>query len=113
METCRGEQSRSSSPTSRRRRISPAPSASYAEVLSESRQLLRGALAERGGVEVDTQGDGLFAAFDTARDAVHATAAAQRSHAAHVWPEGGTYGSGWGCTRQSLPSGRRGTQVSV
>ncbi len=58
----------------------------YAGVLADSRHLLRAALEEHGGVEVDTQGDSLFAAFDTARDAVLAAAAAQRSHAAHDWP---------------------------
>jgi class 3 adenylate cyclase len=60
----------------------------YADVLSESRRLLREALAEHGGVEVDTQGDGLFAAFESARDAVLAAVDAQRSHAAHDWPDG-------------------------
>jgi class 3 adenylate cyclase len=60
----------------------------YAGVLADSRRLLRQAIAEHGGVEVDTQGDGLFAAFDTAGDAVLAAAAAQRSHAAHDWPDG-------------------------
>jgi class 3 adenylate cyclase len=60
----------------------------YAGVLADSRRLLREAVAEHGGVEVDTQGDGLFAAFDTARDAVLAAAAAQRLHAEHDWPDG-------------------------
>ena len=36
---------------------------------------------------MDTQGDGLFAAFERARDAVLAAAAAQRSHAEHNWPD--------------------------
>jgi class 3 adenylate cyclase len=58
----------------------------YAGVLADSRRLLREAIAGHGGVEVDTQGDGLFAAFERARDAVLAAAAAQRSHAEHVWP---------------------------
>ena len=60
----------------------------YAGVLADSRRLLRSAVAEHGGVEVDTQGDGLFAAFASARDGVLAAAAAQRSHVAHGWPEG-------------------------
>jgi class 3 adenylate cyclase len=60
--------------------------ARYAGVLADSRRLLRDAVAEHGGVEVDTQGDGLFAAFERARDAVLAAAAAQRSHAEHEWP---------------------------
>jgi class 3 adenylate cyclase len=58
----------------------------YAGVLSDSRRLLREAIADHGGVEVDTAGDGLFAVFERARDAVLAAAAAQRSHAEHPWP---------------------------
>jgi class 3 adenylate cyclase len=58
----------------------------YSAVLADSRRLLREAVAEQGGVEVDTQGDGFFAAFERARDAVLAAAAAQRSHAQHDWP---------------------------
>lgn len=58
----------------------------YAGLLSDSRRLLREAIAEQGGVEVDTQGDGLFAVFERARDAVLAAATAQRAHAAHTWP---------------------------
>jgi class 3 adenylate cyclase len=61
----------------------------YSDVLSDSRRLLREAVTEHDGVEVDTQGDGFFAAFDRARDAVLAAAAAQRSHAEHAWPEAG------------------------
>ena len=59
----------------------------YAGVLADSRRLLRDAIAAHDGVEVDTQGDGLFAVFERARDAVLAAAAAQRSHAAHDWPD--------------------------
>ncbi|HEU0303369.1 MAG TPA: adenylate/guanylate cyclase domain-containing protein [Gaiellaceae bacterium] len=58
----------------------------YAGVLADSRRLLREAVAEHDGIEVDTQGDGLFAAFERARDAVLAAASAQRSHAEHAWP---------------------------
>lgn len=61
----------------------------YAAALSTSRRLLRDAIVEHGGVEVDTQGDGLFAVFERARDAVLAAAAAQRTHADHEWPSGG------------------------
>lgn len=61
----------------------------YSCVLSDSRRLLREAVAPHGGVEVDTQGDGLFVVFDTARDAVLGSAAAQRAIAAHEWPQGG------------------------
>jgi class 3 adenylate cyclase len=59
----------------------------YSGVLSDSRRLLREAVAPHGGVEVDTQGDGLFVVFDTARDAVLGAAFAQRAISAHEWPE--------------------------
>ena len=59
----------------------------YAGVLADSRRLLRDAVTQHEGVEVDTQGDGLFAAFERARDAILAAAAAQRSHAEHVWAD--------------------------
>ena len=51
----------------------------YADALEEHRRLVRAAVAERGGVEVDTQGDAFLCAFARARDAVEAAADAQRS----------------------------------
>jgi class 3 adenylate cyclase len=57
----------------------------YGDVLAEHRHLLRAAFADRGGVEVDTQGDALFVAFASARDAVAAAVAAQRALARHPW----------------------------
>ena len=62
--------------------------ARYDESLAAHRGLLREASATHGGVEVDTQGDAFFVAFERARDAVEAAAAAQRSLAAHDWPQG-------------------------
>jgi predicted ATPase/class 3 adenylate cyclase/DNA-binding CsgD family transcriptional regulator len=59
----------------------------YAEVLAHYRRFVRSAVQERGGREVDTQGDALFAAFPRARDAVAAGVAAQRAIGAHAWPE--------------------------
>ena len=44
----------------------------YVEALAEHRRVLRGALQRHDGVEVDTQGDGLFAAFPTASGALQA-----------------------------------------
>ena len=41
----------------------------YASVLAEHRSVLRGAFARHGGVEVDTQGDAFFVAFDRGTDA--------------------------------------------
>ncbi len=60
----------------------------YGDVLADHRRLMREALGDRGGVEIDTQGDAFFFAFARARDAVAASVEAQRAHAAHVWPEG-------------------------
>lgn len=58
----------------------------YAAALATHRRVLRDACAAHGGVEVDTQGDAFFFAFPSARDAVGAAVAAQRSHAEHDWP---------------------------
>jgi class 3 adenylate cyclase len=60
----------------------------YDDVLSRHREILREAVAEHDGHEIDTQGDSFFAAFGRARDAVSAAVAAQRALAAEPWPEG-------------------------
>src|SRR5262249_44761419 len=49
----------------------------YAELLERHRQLLRAAVANRGGVEVYAQGDGLLFGFGSAASAVAATVAGQ------------------------------------
>ena len=59
----------------------------YDESLAAHRSLLREAFGAHGGVEVDTQGDAFFFAFERARDAVEAAAAGQRALAAHDWPQ--------------------------
>jgi predicted ATPase len=51
----------------------------YAELLAEHHRLMRGAFEPQGGVEVDTQGDAFFVAFERAADAVEAAAAAQEA----------------------------------
>jgi predicted ATPase len=51
----------------------------YVDALAEHRRLLRGAFAQHGGVEVDTQGDAFFVAFARAVDAVAAAEAGQRA----------------------------------
>jgi DNA-binding NarL/FixJ family response regulator/class 3 adenylate cyclase len=58
----------------------------YGEILNDQRRLLRDAVSGHGGQEVDTSGDGSFAAFASARDGVSAAVAAQRAMAAHRWP---------------------------
>src|SRR6266704_1078415 len=60
----------------------------YASVLAAYRDLLRTALQQWNGYEVDRQGDSFFAAFARATDAVSAAVAAQRSLTTHSWPEG-------------------------
>jgi class 3 adenylate cyclase len=62
----------------------------YDGVLSDHRRLMRESFTERGGVEIDTQGDAFFFAFPRARDAVEAAVDAQRAHAEHEWPDGCT-----------------------
>ncbi len=62
----------------------------YSEVLETQRRLLRAAIAESGGHEFETQGDGLFVAFSDARSALGAAIAAQRALQRHHWPEGVT-----------------------
>ena len=47
----------------------------YAEALADHRRAIRRASADEGGVEVDTQGDAFFIAFDAADGAVRAAAA--------------------------------------
>jgi len=49
----------------------------YARALADHRRVLRAALARHSGVEVDTQGDALFAAFPTAAGALAAAEEAQ------------------------------------
>jgi hypothetical protein len=48
---------------------------------------MRECFTERGGVEIDTQGDAFFFAFPRARDAVASAVEAQRLHASHEWPD--------------------------
>ena len=54
----------------------------YADVLADHRRVLREAFTQRGGVEVDTQGDAFFVAFARATDAADAARAAQETLAA-------------------------------
>lgn len=61
----------------------------YGDVLAEHQKIVRAAVAEAGGDEIDTQGDSFFFVFPRARDAVLAAANAQRGLAAHKWPEDG------------------------
>ena len=54
----------------------------YADALAEHRRLLRATFEGHGGVEVDTQGDAFFLAFEKASDALAAAVDAQAALAA-------------------------------
>ena len=51
----------------------------YAGVLAEHRRTLRDAFGSHFGVEIDTEGDAFFVAFQRASDALAAAAEAQRA----------------------------------
>ena len=59
----------------------------YAQVVADHRRLVRNAVAEYGGYEVDCRGDEFFLAFGNAHDAVETAIAIQETHGAHEWPE--------------------------
>ncbi|HEX9697371.1 MAG TPA: adenylate/guanylate cyclase domain-containing protein [Actinomycetota bacterium] len=58
----------------------------YTRILGEHRDLLRRAFLEHGGIEISTEGDSFFVAFERASDAVLAAVEAQRSLTRHEWP---------------------------
>jgi len=59
----------------------------YAAVLDDHQAIIRQAVADAGGTEVDTQGDSFFVAFATPSQAVRAAIAAQRALLRHPWPD--------------------------
>ncbi len=61
----------------------------YEAVLETHRRLLRAVIAAHDGVEVNTDGDGMSAAFADAGQAIGACLDGQRQLAAEPWPEGG------------------------
>jgi predicted ATPase/class 3 adenylate cyclase len=62
--------------------------ARYADILTQYQHILCSAVEERGGQQVDTQGDAFFFAFPRARDAVAAAVAAQQRILRHSWTDG-------------------------
>lgn len=58
----------------------------FGEVLETHQRLLRAAFSD--GVEIGTEGDSFFVAFDSATKAVAAAVAAQVALAGHLWPAG-------------------------
>jgi class 3 adenylate cyclase len=59
----------------------------YGQLLADHHRLMRAALEQHAGREMDTQGEAFFAVFSRAKDAVAAAIAAQRVHATHDWPK--------------------------
>jgi DNA-binding NarL/FixJ family response regulator len=60
---------------------------SYTQVIAAHRRLVRDALEQHGGYEIDCRGDEFFLAFGDPQEAVQTAIAIQRSHRAHDWPE--------------------------
>jgi DNA-binding NarL/FixJ family response regulator/class 3 adenylate cyclase len=57
----------------------------YPDALADSRALIRNAVAQEGGREVDCRGDEHFCVFDRPEAGAAAAVAAQRAFAAHTW----------------------------
>lgn len=77
----------------------------YTGVLGRHRELLRGAVASQGGVEVDSEGDGLFFAFAGAKSAIAACIAGQRALLTEPWPSDVTVRVRmWLHTGEAMPS---------
>jgi predicted ATPase/class 3 adenylate cyclase/tetratricopeptide (TPR) repeat protein len=60
----------------------------YRDLLADHHRLVRTAIAEGGGAEIDTAGDGFFVAFGSATRAVETAVKAQRAMSGHRWPDG-------------------------
>lgn len=59
----------------------------YAPLLADVRRLLRAAVRQAGGREVDARADELFAVFEQAPAALEAALAIQRAMLANAWPD--------------------------
>jgi DNA-binding NarL/FixJ family response regulator/class 3 adenylate cyclase len=59
----------------------------YVTVIADHRRLVRAALDENGGFEIDSRGDEFFLAFQRPAEAVETALAIQESHDAHAWPD--------------------------
>jgi predicted ATPase/class 3 adenylate cyclase len=64
--------------------------ARWPQLLARHGELMRSAFARHGGVEVSTEGDSFFAAFDRAPEAIAAAVEIQRALAEERWPGGET-----------------------
>ena len=63
--------------------------ADYPQLVADHFSIVRAQIADADGVEVNTTGDGVFAAFPSAVGAMTAAAGIQRGIYAQEWPEGG------------------------
>jgi predicted ATPase/class 3 adenylate cyclase len=63
--------------------------AGYTHLVGEHFGLIQQIVEERGGVEVKTMGDGVFAVFSDTTTALDAASAIQRAMNRHRWPAGG------------------------
>ena len=59
----------------------------FSDAVEIHHRLLREAIAAHGGVEVSTEGDAFFVAFEHAADAVRMAAGAQSAIGSYAWPE--------------------------
>ncbi|MEI5583480.1 MULTISPECIES: adenylate/guanylate cyclase domain-containing protein [unclassified Agromyces] len=69
-------------------RLVQAAADRWPALLAEHDRIVREAVTGSAGTVVKTEGDGFFAAFGSAVDAVRAVVDAQRAIAAHEWPAG-------------------------
>src|SRR5918992_5988994 len=60
----------------------------FRRVIADHRRLVRTAVDEWGGYEIDCRGEEFYLAFATPHDAVNAAIAIQRAHESHRWPGG-------------------------
>jgi DNA-binding NarL/FixJ family response regulator/class 3 adenylate cyclase len=58
----------------------------YPQLISEHRRLVRAAVDQHGGYEVDCRGDEFFLAFGQPQDGLAAAMTIQREHDAYAWP---------------------------
>ena len=68
--------------------LSKQPGEGYAAALVVHQRILRKAVAEQGGREIDNRGDSFLFAFERANAALGAAVLAQRALFEHAWPEG-------------------------
>jgi YVTN family beta-propeller protein len=64
------------------------PGEGYVAVLAEHHRILRKAVEEQGGRELDSRGGSFLFAFERANAALGAAVLAQRALSEHAWPEG-------------------------